>query len=277
MNSNTPPDNTGELQSLLQKGFTALSHGNVEEAGNCCRQVLKMQPDLVPAHFLVGLVGLEAKDRRTAFSAFQSVVKLDNNHAAAWAHLAKLYMSEGKVNLADSALRETRRIQPEDPIVLDLIGATLSLMGEHDVARAFFARVNSTAPGHPPYMQNLANNLVFHGETETAGKVFNDIISIQPDSPQAHWGLSASRKATDGGHIEVMRNLLKQSKNPRARAFYFYAVGKECEDLQQWDDAFDAFSQGAAARRSLGVPRGHSRDGEHVGVHHPCEAATDPV
>ncbi|MFT6286645.1 MAG: tetratricopeptide (TPR) repeat protein [Alcanivorax sp.] len=250
MSSNTTPDNTGELQNLLQKGFTELSHGNVEAAGNYCQQVLKVQPDLVPAHFLVGLVGLEARDRRTAFSAFQSVVKLDNNHAAAWAHLAKLYMSEGRVNLADTALRETRRIQPKDPIVLDLIGATLSLMGEHDVARAFFARVNSTAPGHPPYMQNLANNLVFHGETETAGKVFNDIISLQADSPQAHWGLSGSRKATDGDHIEVIRKLLKQSQNPRARAFYFYAVGKECEDLQQWDNAFDAFSQGAAARRS---------------------------
>ena len=247
----TATENTGELQSLLKQGFSELSRGNVEAAGTCCQQALKIQPDLVPAHFLVGLVGLEAKDRKTAFSAFQSVVKLDKNHAAAWAHLAKLYMSEGKVNLADSALRETRRIEPDDPIVLDLIGTTLSLMGEHGVARAFFARVNTSQPGHPPYMQNLANNLIFHGETETAGKVFKDIIDIQPDSPQAHWGLAGSRKAEDSSHIEEMRRLLAgDSKNPRARAFYLYAVGKECEDLQQWDDAFDAFSEGAAARHS---------------------------
>jgi tetratricopeptide (TPR) repeat protein len=160
-------------------------------------------------------------------------------------------MSEGKVNLADSALRETRRIKPEDPIVLDLIGSTLSLMGEHGVAKAFFARVNTSQPGHPPYMQNLANNLVFHGETDKAGEIFRDIINIQPDSPQAHWGLASSRKAEGSTHVEEMRGLLATgARNPRARAFYLYGIGKECEDLQLWDDAFGAFSEGAAARRS---------------------------
>jgi predicted Zn-dependent protease len=114
-------------------------------------------------------------------------------------------MSEGKVNLADSALRETRRIKPEDPIVLDLIGSTLSLMGEHGAAKAFFARVNTRQAGHPPFMQNLANNLVFHGETELAGKIFRDIIKIQPNSPQAHWGLASSRKAKDDQHVAHAR------------------------------------------------------------------------
>jgi len=251
MSSITPADKSGELQDLMTKGFAELSRGNIEAAGSCCQQALKIQPDLVPAHFLVGLVGLEAKDRKTAFSAFQSAVKLDKNHAAAWAQLAKLYMSEGQVTMADAALRETRRIRPEDPVVLDLIGTTLSLMGEYGVAQVFFAQANTSKPGHPPFMQNLASNLVFHGETDKAGEVFTDIIKIQSDSPQAHWGLASSRKAKDTSHIEEMRALLKKGgKNPRARAFYLYALGKECEDLQLWDDAFAAFSEGAAARRS---------------------------
>ena len=119
------------VPGLLKTGFAELSRGNIEAAGECCQRALKMQPDLVPAHFLVGLVGLEANERKTAFKAFLSVVKLDKNHAAAWAHLAKLYMSEGQVNLADAALRETRRIKTDDPMVLDLVATSLSLMGEH--------------------------------------------------------------------------------------------------------------------------------------------------
>ena len=147
MSTKNPADN---LQQLLKQGFAQLSRGNTEAAGECCQQALKIQPDLVPAHFLVGLVAMDAKDRKTAFSAFQSVVKLDKDHAAAWAHLAKLYMSEGKVTLADAALLETRRIRPKDPLVLDLIGATLTQMGEHSTAKAFFAQVNKAQPGHPP-------------------------------------------------------------------------------------------------------------------------------
>lgn len=239
------------LEKLLKDGFSALSIGNIKVAAEHCRKLLQLQPDLVPAHFLTGLTGLAANDRKTAFSAFQSVVKLDNNHAAAWAHLAKMYMSEGHVNKADAALRETRRIRPEDPIVLDLIGTTLSLMGEHGAAQAFFAQANSTQPKYPPYMQNLANNLVYHGETDRAGDIFNDIISVHADSPQAHWGLASSQKATDSNHIEQMRALVaKRTEDPRAAAFYLYAIGKELEDLEQWEEAFEAFSQGALARRS---------------------------
>lgn len=245
------PAQANELQALLQQGFTALSAGDTEAAGQCCRQALALQPDLVPAHFLVGLVGLEAQQRKTAFSAFQSVVTLDPDHAAAWAHLARLYMSEGQVNLADAALRETLRIKPDDPIVLDLIGTTLSLMGEHSAAGEFFAAADAGRPDHPPFMLNLANNLVYRGDTAGADALFNTIIRRHADSPQAHWGLSSSTRATDASHIEQMEALLaRPGLEPRSRAFYYYAIGKEYEDLQQWDRAFAAFSAGAAARRS---------------------------
>lgn len=238
------------LQRLLQQGFEALSRGQLDTAGKCCQQALQIQPDLVQGHFLVGLVAQQARDRRTAFSAFQSVVRLDRDHAAAWAQLARLYMSEGQVNRADAALRETLRIKPEDPLVLDLIGTTLSLMGEYGVARSFYTLANDRRPDHPPFMQNLANNLVYHGETEAANAIFTRIIQLQPDSPQSHWSLASSTQAMDTQHIGQMQALLpRHATDPRGRAFYLYAIGKEYEDLQRWPEAFEAISAGAAARR----------------------------
>jgi len=251
MSGGNAPGNQGQLQQLLQRGFEALSRGELDAAGECCQKALRIQPDLVQGHFLVGLVALEGRDRRTAFSAFQSVVALDRDHAAAWAQLARLYMTEGQVNRADAALRETLRIRPDDPVVLDLIGTTLSLMGEHGTAQVFFGRANTRRPDFPPFMQNLANNLVYHGDTEAADAIFRAIIRLQPDSPQAHWALASSTRATDTRHIEEMEALLARGgRDDRSRSFYLYAIGKEWEDLQQWQRAFDAFSQGAAARRA---------------------------
>jgi tetratricopeptide (TPR) repeat protein len=251
MANTTDPAPAGEIQELLRRGFAELSRGNTEAAGQCCQQALALQADLVPGHFLVGLVALEAQQRKTAFSAFQSVVTLDRDHAAGWAHLARLYMSEGQVNLADAALRETLRIKPDEPMVLDLIGTTLSLMGEHAAAGAFFARAVAGRPGHAPFMLNLANNLVYRGDTVGADAIFSAIVSHNADSPQAHWGLSSSTRATDSAHIEQMEVLQQRHReDPRARAFYLYAIGKEREDLQQWEQAFEAFSAGAAARRA---------------------------
>ncbi|MEM1112252.1 MAG: sulfotransferase [Pseudomonadota bacterium] len=240
----------GKLQSLLQRGFEALNRGDLAAAGQASREALELQGDLPPAHFLVGLTALEARDRKTAFAAFQSVVKLDRNHCAAWAQLARLYMTEGQVNRADQALRETQRIKTRDPAVLDLIGITLSLMGEHGAAGVFFKAANDGQPKHPPYLLNLANNYVYHGDTDSADTLFREVIVAQPDNPQAHWALSSSVKASSDEHIAQMRELLRRRKdNPRAGAFYHYAIGKELEDLQRWDEAFEAISAGAAARR----------------------------
>ena len=141
----------------LQQGFDALNRGQLEVAAQACQTVLAKQPELAPAHFLVGLIAIEGDERRVAHEAFKSVVKLDRDHAAAWAQLARLNASEGRIARAESALKEVRRIQPTDPAVLDLTGTVLNQLGEYPTAKAFFAQVNKQAPGKTGYMMNLAN------------------------------------------------------------------------------------------------------------------------
>ena len=239
-----------QLRNLLRDGFTALSTGDLPRAGQLCKQILSLKPDLVQGHFLVGLVALEAKDRKTAFQAFGSVTKLDPKHTAGWAQLAKLFMSEGQVTRADAALSEAVKYEPTDPLVTDLIGTVYSLMGEYGLAKSWFQRSVDLRPENTGFLLNLANNHVYYGETTEALELFEKIIALQPDSPQAHWSLAAARKAVDDTHIRVCKKLLERpGVHPRLQSFYYYAIGKECEDLERWDPAFDAFSRGAAARR----------------------------
>jgi len=241
---------TAQLQSLLQKGFQALTRGQVHQASECCRQVLALQPDLVEGHFLVGLVALEMRDRRTALSAFGSVTRLQPDHAAAWAQLAKLFIGDGQLNRADAALEKVARSNPDDPMVCDLVGTIYTRMGEHGAARNWYQKAIAARPEHPPYLLNYANNLVYHGETDGAKEVLRKIIALDENNPQAHWVLASSRKAKDSDHVEQMRALLaSHPQHPRLEAFYHYAIGKELEDLLQWDEAFEAFHKGAGVRR----------------------------
>ena len=126
-----------DLARLLQEGFDALNQGRLDIAAKACQNALAQRPDLAPAHFLVGLVAIEGDERRVAHEAFKSVVKIDRDHAAAWAQLARLNASEGRIALAESALKEVRRIQPNDPAVLDLTGTVLNQLGEYETAKAF--------------------------------------------------------------------------------------------------------------------------------------------
>lgn len=248
------PDNTARLkstlQALLREGYAHLMAGRIVEASESCKQILALKSDLVPGHFLVGLVALEAKDRKTAFQAFGSVTKLDPGHSAAWAHLARLFMGEGQVNRADAALQEATARPVQDPMVQDLLGTVYSLLGEYDQARRWYESAVAARPGHPPFLINLANNCIYHGDTGAAIRILQEILTIQPDNPQAHWSLAGARKARDEIHLQEMAQLLsRRDIHPRSAAFLHYASGKEREDLQQWDTAFQSFSAGAAARR----------------------------
>ena len=239
-------------RELMARGFRALSRGDIAEASTCCKLVLSRQPELAPAHFLVGLIALATGDRGTALSAFGSVTSIDPGHAAAWAHLAKLLAEGGQVNRADIALQSAVSRESGDiPAIHDVIGTTYTLLGEHRNADEWYRRAVQAEPGNPALRINYANNLIYLGETARAGEELSVALVQGRGNAQAHWLLSGLGKAQDRTHIREMEALLSQrSLPPGAQAFIHYAVGKELEDLEDWDGAFSAFASGAKARRA---------------------------
>lgn len=234
----------------LRLGFQALEAGRPRRAAGHCRDILVRAPKTVQAHFLVGLIALETDDRRNAIHAFGSVTRLDAAHSAAWAHLARLFVLGGQASRADRALREAVRHRSGDPIVQDLIGTVFSLLGEQHQARAWYARAVRGKPTGSQSRVNLANALVFLGDSDAAVAELETVLHQSPRHAQAHWVLASARRARDRAHVDVMARLVSErGLPPRAAAFLHYAIGKELEDLEEWPDAFEAFSRGATARR----------------------------
>ncbi|MCH7822736.1 MAG: sulfotransferase [Proteobacteria bacterium] len=238
------------MHDTLRDGLSALAARRFKAASECCQRVLGAKPDLPEGHFLVGLIALEMKQTRTAISAFGSVTKLDSQHGAAWAQLAKLFFRAGHLIRADEALARAVACEKGDPIVHDLLGMVYSMFGDQREAANWFGKAATKIPDNPMFLVNHANNEMYLGHLETAEKGLRKALKIQPDSAQAHWILAGLRTATDFEHVETLRPLAADLKTPpKAQAFLNYALGKELEDLQVWDEAFEAFARGAAARR----------------------------
>ena len=239
------------MQDTLRQGFNALQVGQIETASECCKRVLGAKPDLPEGHFLVGLIALETTQTRTAISAFGSVTKLTPRHGAAWAQLAKLFFSTGQTIRADEALEHAVKYEADDPIVHDLLGLIYSLQGDQQEAANWFNKAVTKSPDNPMFLVNNANSEMYLGHLEKAEQGLRKALQIEPESPNAHWVLAGLRKATDYQHIETLRRLVDDGKRPpQATAFLNYALGKELEDLEEWDEAFRAFARGAAARRT---------------------------
>ncbi|MCH7834843.1 MAG: sulfotransferase [Proteobacteria bacterium] len=239
------------MQDTLREGFSLLAAGRCDEASECCRRLLGAKPDLIEAHFLVGLIAMELKQTWTAVSAFGSVTKLKDDHGAAWANLARLFMLAGQPSRADAALQKAVKHNDGNPTVLDLIGATYGLLGDQQEASVWIEKAVRKKPKSVPFLVNQANNHMFLGKLDDAEAVLRKVLGLQPGNPNANWLLSNVRKAENRDHVEQLERMVQQeSRNPRALAFLNYGLGKELEDLEEWDKAFEAFARGAKARRS---------------------------
>jgi len=238
------------MRDALEEGFALLAANRLHEASECCRRLLNAKPDLVEGHFLVGLVALELKQTWAAVSAFGSVTKLAPDHGAAWAQMAKLFMSAGQPNRADQALERAIRHEDGNPVVQDLIGTVHAMLGEQQEALRWYAKAVQKEPRQVAFLVNHANSQMYLGNLEQAEAELRTVLHLQPGNPNAHWLLSGVRKAKNREHVEELETLAANpGLTPHAAAFLNYALGKELEDLEEWNQAFDAFSRGAAARR----------------------------
>ena len=241
-----------EIRALLKRGFDALNAGRTDEAGACCKQILSLAPRTVEAHFLVGLIATEDKLPKVAIQAFGSVTTLDPNHAAGWAHLARVFSRISQPERAADAIESAIKAGTKDPMVQDLIGNVLSLLDDHHGAKEWYSQAVEKDPRSPAFNINLAGSLIFLGQLDEAKAALDRALEISPNIPQAHWRKAGLRRATDHSHLGKLHRLMKKfRRNPDALAFAAYGAGKEHEDLGEWDEAFECFAKGAKAKRQV--------------------------
>jgi tetratricopeptide (TPR) repeat protein len=134
---------------------------------------------------------------------------------------------------------------------MDTIGAVYGLLGDQVEASQWVGKAVDKEPRSVPFLVNLANNQMFLGELDAAEISLRKALRYNPGNANAHWVLSNLRKAQDFDHVEELERLVQnESRNQRALSFLYFALGKELEDLEEWERAFDAFARGAAARRT---------------------------
>lgn len=238
------------MRDTLREGYARLSRRDFAGASDCCRRLLTARSDLVEGHFLVGLIAAETDNIRMAVQAFGSVTRLQPQHGAAWAQLARLFMRMGHVNRADDALAQAVAHQDGNPVVQDTIAAVHTLLGDPTEASQWLSRALEQQPRNLRFLLNRANNQMFLGEFAAARSTLARALELSPDNANAHWLLSGLARARDREHVDQLQALLQEgARSPLEQAYLNYALGKELEDLEDWSGAFAAFARGAEARR----------------------------
>ena len=169
--------------------------------------------------------------------------------------LARAFAAAGDLGNARRTADAAVRLEVQDAVLLDGLGAVYSACDDQALALQLFRRATDLAPQHPHLLFNLATALRFAGDFEEAETAADAAIAANPRDPGAWHLRSYLRTQTrERNHVAGLEAVTSDPKfTGLGRVQLLYALAKELEDLGDYD---------AQLRRARGgrqsTPQGHA-------------------
>lgn len=228
---------------------------------------------------------LDRNQLDAAQQALDTVLAFDPDHAEAWRMRAVVQSTRGQRNEAIASLRRALRRQPNDPLILNHLGALLHDAGATDrglellrraceldpdlgtawvnlgralesdsqieAACAAFERAVHCEPRNVAARVAHADMLKALGRSDAAASAYRDAIRIRPDATRAWFGLAdmKTERLTTEEVAALERLHTAFSLSDDERALVGFALGKALEDAERYRDAFNTFNAANAIWR----------------------------
>ncbi len=242
-------DELTQMSLLARRAVPAQDWATVEA---CANDMLRRDNTSAEAHFLAGLVQRAANRPARAVQAFEQALALDADRYDAAVELANQYSIARRNGEAAALLAKYEDRLGNSPMYLDLAGTVYNDIGMARQALPLYRKATALQPGVDLFQANLAACSVYMGEIDEARVIYKALLARFPNHRRNHYQLSRLAKATDATHVEQMKEILRTTDDPPDRnIFLYYALGKELEDLEQWEESFEYYQKAGDAVTSV--------------------------
>ena len=233
------------IEQLSQSARQAIAQRNGRVLHDSFTQILQIDPKNAEGHFLKGIFFKVQQKRAVATSALSTAFELDNGRYDAAVELADLLAARQDYDAAKDLLKQSEEAMKNSPYYLNFAGEIYTRLGLHDAAWPLFKAANDIQKDAIPIETNLAASAAKVGRYDVAQDYYSKLLSDTPEHQRHHFEMSRLSKAKDTQHIQAMEALLEQNGPPSAlNIFLYFALGKEYEDLEDWDKAFHYLAMG---------------------------------
>jgi protein O-GlcNAc transferase len=164
--------------------------GNLEEAGNCCRRVIALQPDHAQARLNLGNVLYLQGDLEGAVKEYQHALRINPNDAAVHNNLGNILNTLGRIDEAASNLRESIRLNPKNAETHSNLGNIyLYYKGRMNDALACYREALRLNPNLVQAHINLGNVYTLQGKLDEALASYQEALRHDPHNALAHSNL----------------------------------------------------------------------------------------
>ena len=218
----------------------------------CAEEILKHDGQNAEGHFLAGLVEKAAARGDAAMKHFETALDLDDSRHDAAIELAFMAGAARRFGDATALVAKYEHKLGKSPLYLNMAGTVYSSAGMHARALPLFEKANALQPGVDMFQNSLATCYVALGRIDEAKGLYQALQARFPTHQRYHYQLSRLEKANDRAHVDQMLDVIRKTNQPDANnVFMYYAIGKELEDLEAWDEAFEYFEKAGDAVMSV--------------------------
>jgi len=246
--ASTPPEpqSPSDAGLPLDRANEWFERGEYSAAIDAYRGVIERMPlhagawnNLGAAHCKLGLyVDAEAHFRRA--------IEIARDYETPHINLGNLLRWKGRLAEAQLVLNCALALNPNSLDARISLGFTAVLLGRLRDARSHFERALSASPGCADALLGMGQIARLEGRFDEAEAQFRSALESRPSMPMAWAALAGVRKMTRADNAWLMgaQEIVASGISPNEEADLRFAIGKYCDDIGDYDQAFENYERG---------------------------------
>jgi predicted O-linked N-acetylglucosamine transferase (SPINDLY family) len=224
----------------LQKALAHHNAGDLQQAEQEYRQILRIDPRHADALHLLGVIGQQRGEPALAVEYIGKAIAVNASNAVYHTNLAAAHLALQKYVEAESDCRRAIRLQPRYAEAHYNLGLALDSQGKRDAAVESYRQAIELKPAIAEAHLNLGNVLILLEKSGEAEACFRKAIEVRPRYALAHYNLGnilETRQRNDEA-IECYQQAVACDSN------YVDAwanLATVCHQTRRFDEAIDAF------------------------------------
>jgi len=250
------PVNRKSLDALFREAAASFERGAYEDAVAQYQQYTAARPRDTAAFNNLGVALTRLGRHEEAKQQLHNAIARNPKNADALCNLGNFFLTRGRFADAENHLRRAANLKPTDPLIRTNLGVALANQGLLDKSRTEFEKVLKTTPGYAAALSGMGTVERSAGRFAAAEQMFRRALEVDPNLVAAWVGVAGSRRmtSTDAQWIAAGERVAANKTTAADEAAIRFAMGKCCDDLGQYPQAFEQYQRANELLKPLALP-----------------------
>ena len=241
------------VQAHYNLGNVLKDVGRLKEAESSYRQALALKPDYAKAHYNLGNMLKELGRLEEAEASYRHAIALKSDYAEAHNNLGIVLQELDRLDEAEASLRQAIASKSDYTEAHNNLGIVLQELSRLEEAEASYRQAIALKPDYAEAHYNLGVTLKELGRLEEAEASYRQAIAFKSDIAEAHRHLASMKKFDSQNKLysKMQELYLDDNISEEQRCHINFGLAKACEDLGDFEQAFQHYSEGNVLRKQL--------------------------